>query len=78
MATPKEIPGKVNSAAAIVTASGDNSLYIVGALKAGTLTVKIGEDTIACGSVGPVGFPSPVVCSSFTPQHIGQIVYYEQ
>jgi hypothetical protein len=76
MATPKEIPSKVNHTTNKVTAASGNSLYIVGALKAGTLTIDISGANITCGSVGPVGIPSPIECRSFTPQTIGQIAYY--
>ena len=79
MATPKEIPSKVNSAAATaVEASAGNSLYIVGCLKAGDLTVVIKSESIDCGSVGPVAFGSPIECDSFTPALVGQVAYYEQ
>lgn len=78
MATPKEIPSKVNSAASKVAPAAGNSLYVVGCLKAGNLTVVIKGSTINCGSVGPVAFPSPIECESFTPAAIGQVVYYEQ
>jgi len=79
MATPKEIPSKVNTLAATrVTAAAGNSLYIIGCLKAGTLTIDISGADISCGTVGPVAIPSPIECISFVPQHIGQIAYYEQ
>ena len=79
MATPKEIPSKVNTQAATrVTAATGNSLYIVGCLKAGTLTIDISGADISCGSVGPVAIPSPIECRSFLPAAVGQIAYYEQ
>jgi hypothetical protein len=78
MATPKEIPSKVNTAATRVTAAAGNSLYIVGCLKAGALTIDISGADISCGSVGPVAIPSPIECRSFVPAAVGQIAYYEQ
>ena len=78
MATPKEIPSKVNSSTAKVEASAGNSLYIVGCLKANDLTVVIKGVSINCGSVGPVAFASPIECDSFTPTSAGQVAYYEQ
>jgi hypothetical protein len=79
MATPKEIPSKVNSAATKVTAAPGNRLYITAILRAAsTLSVTIKGASIDCGSPGPVAFPSPIECSDFTPQKIGQIAYYEQ
>ena len=74
MATPKEIPSKVNSTAAKVTAAAGNSLYIVSCLKTGALTIDITGADIVCGSVGPVGIPSPIECRSFTPAATGQIL----
>ena len=78
MATPKEIPSKVNTLAARVTAAAGNSLYIVGCLKAGALTIDISGADISCGAVGPVAIPSPIECRSFVPAAAGQIAYYEQ
>ena len=78
MATPKEIPSRVNSAASKVTASGPNQLYITSLLLSNTLTVVIDGDTINCGSPGPIALPSPLRCDSFTPGAIGQVAYYEQ
>lgn len=78
MATPKEIPSKVNTAATRVTAAAGNSLYIVGCLKAGALTIDISGADISCGAVGPVAIPSPIECRSFVPAAVGQIAYYEQ
>jgi hypothetical protein len=78
MATPKEIPSKVNTAATRVTAAAGNSLYIVGCLKAGALTIDISGADISCSSVGPVAIPSPIECRSFVPAAVGQIAYYEQ
>ena len=78
MATPKEIPSKVNTAATRVTAAAGNSLYIIGCLKAGTLTIDISGADIDCGTVGPVAIPSPIECRSFVPGAVGQIAYYEQ
>lgn len=78
MATPKEIPSKVNTAATRVTAAAGNSLYIVGCLKAGALKIDISGADISCDSVGPVAIPSPIECRSFVPEAVGQIAYYEQ
>ena len=78
MATPKEIPSKVNTAGSRVTASAGNSLYIIGCLKVGTLTIDISGSDISCGLVGPVAIPSPIECRSFIPAAAGQIAYYEQ
>ena len=78
MATPKEIPSKVNSAASQVSATTPNQLYITSLLSASTLSVIIDGDTINCGSPGPVALPSPLVCDSFSPGAVGQVAYYEQ
>ena len=79
MATPKEIPSKVNTLAATrVTAAAGNSLYIVGCLKAGALTINMTGADVDCGTVGPVAIPSPIECRSFLPAAVGQIAYYEQ
>ncbi len=78
MATPKEIPSKINAAASKVTAGPGNRLYITAMLRSSTLTVTIDGTAINCGSPGPGALPSPIECSSFTPGAIGQIAYYEQ
>lgn len=79
MATPKEIPSKLNSAASKTSpADSSNKLFITGLLKSGTLTVVIKGSSISCGTVGPVAFSSPIECDSFTPASIGQVAYFEQ
>jgi hypothetical protein len=78
MATPKDIPSTVNSAASQVSAAFQKQLYITAMLQSSTLTVTITGAAIDCGSPGPVALPSPIVCDSFTPGAIGQIAYYEQ
>lgn len=78
MATPKEIPSTVNSAASQVSATPQKQLYITAMLRSSTLTVTINGTAIDCGSPGPGALPSPIACDSFTPGAIGQIAYYEQ
>jgi len=77
MATPKEIPSKVNTAGSTVTASPGNALFITALLVSDTLTVTIGGTSTDCGSPGPVALPSPIQCSSFSPNVAGQVAYYE-
>jgi hypothetical protein len=74
MASPKEIPSKVNSAIGLITAAVGKSLHIVGLLGAGALTV----DGVSYGTTGPASLFSPIKCNSCTTTHTGQIAYYEQ
>ena len=89
MATSHTIPSKINTQAAVaVTATpaaaapwetgevprGPSYLYITALLQAADVEI----DGLTCSSVGPVGFSSPIQCTTFTPVNAGQVAYYEQ
>jgi hypothetical protein len=78
MASPKTIPSKLCAAGAVTPeASGTtrpNRLYITAILKAGTTVI----DGVSVASAGPVSFPSPILCDTFTAAGAGEIAYYEQ
>lgn len=89
MATIHSIPSQLNTdstdpvtATPAATASWESGelprrpsyLYITALLSANTITI----DGIECTTVGPVGFSSPIQCTTFTPSAIGQVAYYEQ
>ena len=89
MATIHSIPSQLNTdATAPVTAaaaaagsweSGElprraSYLYITALLSANTVTI----DGLVCSAVGPLGFSSPIQCTTFTPSAAGQVAYYEQ
>ena len=84
MATLRTISSLVNfSTTVAVTRLPDTSqpfIYITAILRAGTVidvattggTVSLGGG----GAIGPVDFPSPIQCTSFTAQFFGQVAYY--
>jgi len=49
-------------------------LYITALLSANDITI----DGLDCTNIGPIGFSSPIQCTSFTPVAVGQVAYYEQ
>jgi len=74
MASPKEIPSKIN-ATAVVTASAGNRLYIVALLKSTALNVDSAGSVSSCG---PVGLSSPIECKTFETTSAREAAYYEQ
>jgi hypothetical protein len=79
MASPKTIPSKLCAAGAVVPSSDGSEvnitrLYITAILKAGTTVI----DGVSVASAGPVSFPSPIVCDTFTAAGAGEVAYYEQ
>ena len=78
MASPKTIPSKLCASGAVTPeASGTtkpNRLYITAILKAGTTVI----DGVSVASAGPVSFPSPILCDTFTAAGAGEVAYYEQ
>jgi len=86
MANLRTISSSINASATVsVPKQPDNYqpfIYITAILRAGTITDLVTPtNTISLGgggSVGPVAFPSPLQCSSFTAQFAGQVAYYVQ
>jgi len=84
MTTLSTISSLVNSSTTVgETKLPDHSqpfIYITAILRAGTVTdVVTPGGTFSLGgggSIGPVDFPSPIQCTSFTAQFLGQVSYY--
>lgn len=84
MATLPTISSLVNLSTTVAVARlADTSqpfIYITAILRAGTVTdVVTTGGTVSLGGAGPIGpvdFPSPIQCTSFTAQFLGQVAYY--
>ena len=84
MTTLSTISSLVNSSTTVgATKLPDTAqpfIYITAILRAGTVTdVVTTGGTFSLGgggSIGPVDFPSPIQCTSFTAQFLGQVSYY--
>ena len=75
MSSPKSIPSKLNVDSSAVTCLEQNEhLYITAVL----FKADIEIDGTAITDVGPVTFPSPIQCLTFTPSSAGQVAYFEQ
>lgn len=75
MATPKEIPARVNCSLTVTASAGDpflGRLYITSILKSGNVTIDGVVSTVG----GPVELFSPIVCTTFTASSLGQVSYY--
>ena len=86
MANLRTISSTVNASTTITVPKQPDTyqpfIYITAILRAGTVTNLVTPTaTISlggAGSVGPVAFPSPLQCTSFTAQFVGQVAYYIQ
>ena len=90
MATSHEIPSEVNATTTVNSTNPISTpgtfavqpyIYITAIISSGTVTVITDDGTVALGgggAVGPVAFPSPLKCLSFTAAANGQIAYYIQ
>ena len=76
MATPHTIPSKLSTTAdaEVSITTGETRLYITAILVNGTVVI----DGVTTSNVGPVTFPSPVICKAFTPDAVAQVAYFEQ
>ena len=74
MATPKEIPSKLNATAS-VTASAGNKLYIIALLKSTDLNVDGAGNVASCG---PISLSSPIACTTYLAGAANTVAYYEQ
>lgn len=86
MSTLRTISSSVNAAVTVSAAKRPDTyqpfIYITAILRAGTVTdIVTPGGTVSlggAGNVGPVAFPSPLQCTSFTAQFTGQVAYYIQ
>lgn len=75
MSDPKSIPSKLNvDASPVVCLAQNEHIYITAVLFKGDIEI---DGRVIVG-VGPVTFPSPIQCETFTPSSAGQIAYFEQ